>query len=364
MRIIIATFLSFLAVSAQAACGAAQFSPLRTGAYQPSFPPIPAAPHNALYITDPANQQYAVFDLDYGAQLASLKYDPAGNVLSGSQVNSNATELVWGHHPGAMDQPVLGWGSGEFSYNPNPGGDVNGRGPAILGAACKDGNRLIMYSSIYDFDNNKGLWDRAIGVKNGGIYASDLWSTPYVLTQTVSFVPNPGGSPAYYLKNDFYIANVDSREDLNLGFAFSLYTLGTTGGCNVGCDCFNNDDNQCYAYYANGPGAVNVVANYPAACTTRFGETPQCDVDPPKVVYGKYPTSSLTNGIALSIAAATYLPGSRTGAGGTASFDGFWNDTEGAIGSTYIHIPPNTSSHIVVYILAGDWSAANVFTPQ
>lgn len=100
MRLLVPCLLSAVAVRVHADCGAAPFNPPRTGVYQPQIAPIPPAPHNSLYITDPANQQYVRFDLDWGAQMASLLYDPTGNVLSQGQVNPNATELVWGGDPG------------------------------------------------------------------------------------------------------------------------------------------------------------------------------------------------------------------------------------------------------------------------
>jgi len=297
--------LLFTARVVAADCGAAQFTPLRTGAYQPLFPPIPPPPHNALYITDPANQQYALFDLDYGGALASLRYLSAGGVFTPpSTVSSSAAEYVWGHHPGGMVQYAWFQGGPNFSYNPTAAGDLNGRGSPILGAACKDGTTLIIYNGVVDFTNNQGLWDRAATVKGGSVYSASLWTTPYTITTTVTFVANPGGTPAYYLKLDSYVTNIDTRENLPFLFGSALYTPGTTGGCTVGCDC--DADGNCTVYHPeSGPGALrHAIADLD--CSVVTGASNPCPLAPAKIVFGKYFAADHVDGrTSISIAFGT-----------------------------------------------------------
>jgi len=374
MRIITTLFFLFQVVglgSATADCGAGRFTPLRAGPVQQTFWQPTPPDHDTLFLVDPANQQYAAFDLEFGGILASLRYDPTGHVLdSNRNVNPAAVELVWGHHPGGMLQPAWSRGNDDFSYFPNPAGDVegHGRGPAVLGAVCKDGSVLTIYSSVPDFYNNKGLIDRAAVVKNEQIVVDadggqTMWVTPYTLTSTVSFVPNPGvatGGPAFYLKIDMFIMNIDTRDRVGFNGGFSLYAPGTTDPCVVANDFECNFDPQF------GPGSFKFEIQDPAGCTV-LNPCPTPKIGPPrlpKFVMGKYPNPDHTNGIAISMAPAIYFPDpAQVGNAGT-KYDRFWNNASGGSAILPFKIPPLGGLHFVVFVLAGDWSAADAFNPN
>jgi hypothetical protein len=370
MRIIMTLFILFQVVilgTATADCGAGRFTPLRAGPVQQTYWLPTPRDHDTLFLVDPANQQYAAFDLEFGGILASLRYDPTGQVLdSNRNVNPAAEELIWGHHPGGMLQPAWSRGFDAFSYFPNPAGDVegHGRGPAVLGAVCKDGSVLTIYSGVPDFYNNKGLIDRAAVVKNEQIVVDadsgqTMWQTPYTLTTTVSFVPNPGTTgPAYYLKLDMFIMNIDTRERVGFNGGVALYAPGTTGPCVVANDYECNFDPQF------GSGSFKYEIQDPAGCTV-LDACPHANVGPrlPKFVMGKYTDADHTNGIATSMAAATYFPTAQVGNAGT-GYDRFWNNVGGGSAILPFKIPPLGGLHFAVFVLAGDWSAADAFNPN
>lgn len=343
--------------SALAGCGATTFQP------QQRIGPVTA--HQALWISDPANEQYAHFDIEWGGTLASLRYDPFGHVLDGNGVvNPAATELIWGHHPGGMVQPAWFFGT-QHPYNPEGAGDQgdqphSGRGTPVLGAACKFGSLLLMYSGSTDWFQNEGFWGRAATVKNEDVKV-DMWATPYAITTTVTFVANPSGTPAYYLKLDQYVMNFDARENLSFDFGHAVYTPGTTNPPNPDTGLFDPD---------NGPGSFKYFAYYPQNpdCRATNQQPPTCPAhEIPKLVAGRYPNPGLTGGVAFSVAASTYYASPnnsirvKQNPGGG---DLFWNNTGFGVGGLPVPLAPGTGRRIVFYILAGNWSAAQAFEPQ
>lgn len=361
VRMITPVFVLLLltaAIGASADCGAGRFTPLRSGETQQTYWLPTPRDQDTIFLIDPANQQYAAFDLEFGGTLASLRYDQTGHVLdSNRNLNPAAVELIWGHHPGGMLQPAWSRGGDDFSYFPNPVGDVegHGRGSSVLGVVCKDASVLTIYSGVPDFYPNKGLIDRAAAVKNEQIVvdgngAQNMWLTPYTVTTTVTFVPNPTGSPAYYLKLDMFIMNIDTRERVGFGGGFSLYAPGTTEPCVV-------NNYVCGFDPEFGPGSFKYELVDPSQCT---GAALCANVA--KLVIGRYPNAGHTNGIATSMAASTYFPSGGVRNAGT-GYDRFWNNVGGGSAVFPFKLPPLGGIHFVVFVLAGDWSAADAFTP-
>ena len=83
---VLTLLLSLPGVPASAGCGSTTFQPIS------QFIPH-GTTHNAYFLSDPAGQQTAVFDIQWGGALASLK-------LSG-------VEMVWGNATGGMVQPAF-----------------------------------------------------------------------------------------------------------------------------------------------------------------------------------------------------------------------------------------------------------------
>jgi hypothetical protein len=350
MKIIRPSVLLALAVfvitpTLHAACGATTFTPYRwaTNGYEyPANPPT----QNALYITDPANEQYALFSMEWGGSLVALRYKANGGVLGPNGTSDPAaTDLIWGHDQGGMAQ-YASWVE-NASYNPTQGGDIglagdHGRGAPIFGAACKD-TVLIVHSTTAEFWMNDPPWGMNINYARaatitGGAPRNDMWFTPYAVTFTASFVPNPGRTPqnagltpAYYLKLDHYVHATDVREEFAAQIAtFALYSPGNFGNAR---------------YFPN--------------CTS----TPYC-TSPTKIMLGHYPNTAATGGVAISMNGAAYMPGSIGQTQQT--YDSFWNNVSGSLGSgtTGWALAPGTGRRFVVYVQAGDWATATGFNPQ
>jgi hypothetical protein len=365
-RLFIGLAVAFLAHPLLAACGATTFTPQRSGGWQPSFPANPAI-HQALYLTDPDNEQYAVFSMEYGGMLASLRYKAGGEVLTGTgTVDPAAKELIWGHHSGAMAQTAM-WG-GNGTYNPTGSGDLGetgaGRGGPIYGASCKNGSLLLIYGTTVDFGKNDTTWGtnmnygRAAALR-AGVPVTDMWLTPYSITVTATFVANPLGTPKHYLKLDHYIQNTDTRENMTSGFhwTFALYAPGTTDG---------PDGNNTF-HPESGANSFRYPAYFPANCAAA---TPTCQIVPDptdptqaKVIAGLYPNSGLIQGVAVATNALTYFSGALIGQT-TPRFDTFWNNVALDIAASPLPLAPKRGRRVVVYVMAGDWNNAVAFKPQ
>ncbi len=297
--------------TASAGCGAATF--------QPISPFVPTGTtHNAYFLTDPSAQQRAVFDLVWGGALASLKL--------------NNTEMVWGNGAGGMVQPAWHYYPGSSTapdYNPTQAGDNSGLGSTVVGVRCIDSNTLyIMTGGVLDFRRGAGGYVVANAVKNNGAVGTS-YATPYSVVTIASFVPNPGGTPAYYLKLQQTIANLDPSEEFPWGFELAGYTPYT----------FTNS------------------AQYPASCSQ---PAPCPPASTPQLVGGRYPNATLTNGTAFYISPQTYWAGS------VSAFPTFKTDSINQNQSVHLFnafwsLGPRTSRTFVWYVMTGNWSAALSF---
>ena len=101
---------------AGAACGSTTF--------QPVSPFISGVTHNAYFLSDPLEEQRAVFDLSWGGALASLKWQNR--------------EHVYGNATGAMVQPAFHAASPD--YNPTLSGERGNSGSPVTGVKCVDSN--------------------------------------------------------------------------------------------------------------------------------------------------------------------------------------------------------------------------------
>jgi hypothetical protein len=354
-RVVLATVLSvFLTVPLWAACGTTTFTPNRLAGNGYVYAVAPST-HNALYVTDSANQQIAIFDMEWGGVLASLRYDPNGNVFSNGQVNPQAQELVWGHDPGGMLQPAF-W-TGNSSYNPTQAGDSGqsgdwGRGSPVYGAACKGGSMLLIMTSTLDAFENQASWGngmnfpRAAGIDHGVPHAN-MWLSPYSVTVTASFVSNPQGTPANYLKLDHFWHSTDVLEDFGgAWFTFGVYAPGTT----------DPSDGQNY-HPEYGANSFRFAQYYPNCQNGCAGGTVS------KFMIGLYPTSDYKSGIAISMNATNWLNNLSVKQNGP-FFDTFWNNVSIGMSADGWYYAPGQGRRFVAYIMAGDWDKATLFSPQ
>lgn len=342
---------AFIGVSAHAACGTTTFTPNRKPIGSEWTYPTTPATHQVIYLTDGANQQHARFDLEWGGGLVSLKYKPDGGILQADgSAHPSATELIWGHDPGAMAQIAL-W-TGNSMYNPNQAGDVgigpssHGRGSPVYTVACK-GEKVVIQTTTADYGRNDPPWGndlnygRAAMIK-GGVPVTDMWFTPYAVTFTASFVPNPNGAPANYLRIEQFIHSTDVREFFNTVLAnFALYAP-------------HSFTFRKFEPGAQNPGDPNPCQNPSNACLA---------ANTPRLMVGLYPNSAGTGGVAIATNAQTQLAGTlavRQALG----FDDWWGNQSVYLEAERWALPQGTGRRWVVYIQAGDWNVAKLFSPE
>jgi hypothetical protein len=240
-------------------------------------------------------------------------------------------------------------------YNPEQAGGNNyrfsdGSGSAILGTptfavSCTDSATLLIIGGTTDYfsaEVNADSPTRNAGYKVGnpvmaGAINLEQFTTPYTITQIATFVPNPGGVPAYYLKLTQTIFNNHPTEN------------------------FVNGDAGLAVYVP--PSFVNIVSD-PPTCqfSVRSVQGTMCSVaNTPKIVGGLYTTTDHSFGTAAFMrpaqwqgATATWInydgepsPGSESNAFGVAA--------------QYCLLQPTLSSSFEFYVMVGPWSAAMSF---
>lgn len=267
--------------------------------------------HNAYSLTDPAGQQTAIFDIQWGGALASLKY--------------NGTEMVWGNATGGMVQPAMHSFPNSIDYNPTQSGDNTTLGSTVSGVKCIDSNHISIISGpLLDFNLGRSGYLYTNAVKNNAA-VSGSYATPYTVVTTATFVVNPGGTPGYYLQLKHNITNIDSSENFSWGFELAGYV----------------------------PYSFSHFVSFPVGCTST---TPCSNPSTPQLVAGLYPTTGLAGGTAFYVSPAIYW-GNKT------SSAGFATDTINQNQSTHLLtgnwlLSPGTSRAVVWYVMAGDWNTA------
>jgi hypothetical protein len=294
-----------------ATCGATTFQP------QSPFLP-PGTTHNAYYVQDPAGEQRAVFDLEWGGVLASLK--------------QNGAERVWGNAVGGMVQPA--WHAYPVSpttaYNPTAAGANPLKGSVVLGVRCVDSNTLNILSGVLDYNNGNGGYVVFNAVKNGVVVAN-TYATPYVINTLASFVSNTvGGPPSYYLKLEQSISNTDKAENFLWGFELAGYVPYT------------------FIYSVRYPSNCTVLDSNCYSSSTRY------------LLGGWYPNSNLTAGTAFFVSPQIYW------AANTRNFVGLNTDNTNQNHSVHMFNAywtdgPGLSRRFVWYVLVGNWSKALSF---
>jgi hypothetical protein len=293
---------------AGATCGATTFQPISK--FVPS-----GTTHNAYYLTDPAGQQRAVFDIVWGGALASLK--------------QNGVERVWGNATGGMVQPAFHTFPNGQDYNPTQAGDQNNKGSAVMGVRCIDSNTLYIMSGTLDYNRGMSGYIISNTVLNGAV-VSNSYATPYTVGTIASFVPNPAGSPAYYLKLEQTITNFHSTSNLPFGFELAGYV----------------------------PYTFTYQVRYPASCATVDNNCYNSAT--PDLLGGLYPNANLTNGTAFFVSPQTaWDPNQRT-------FVSLATDDINQNQSTHLFtenwvLPPGSSRTVTWYVLVGSWSTALSF---
>lgn len=304
---VLALLLASFVASHQAhgACGSTTFQPIS------KF--IPAGTtHNAYYLTDPAGEQRAVFDLLWGGALASLK--------------QNGVERVWGHATGGMVQPAFHSFPNGLDYNPTLAGDKSNKGSAVMGVQCIDANTLFIMSGTLDYNRGASQLIISKTVLNGAVVANS-YATPYTVVTKATFVPNPSGPPSYYLKLEQTITNIHPTSSVWFGFEIAGYVPYT---------------------YSN-------VVRHPANCATINDNCYNSYLQ--DLLGGLYPSADLTGGTAFFLSPqAAWDPNQR-------SLVDLKTDTVNQNQSAHLltenwFLGPGSSRSITWYVLVGSWSKA------
>lgn len=367
--------LSTSSLFATPGCRATTYTPRRDEApswCRTGLGTIPAV-HQAMELTDPANEQTVIVDLEWGGALASLKYQ--------------GIERFWGNDTGAMVQPAMHHGT-VSAYNPQQAGDwgsnpQTGRGAPLYGAACKTDTLVLYTAAIDDQIDNHGYYGRAAGIRDQ-VVGDRMWFTPYAFTTVLKFVSSglaAGTGPQYYLQMEQAVINTDATEGANkqepFGFSFemAMYMPGTSEWTDPA-----KWDANCHIDVMNLANSFHVLdfqvldqSLQPINC----GTDPKCGFaddqgwapsSVKKLMTGAYTDSTKTVGIAMvsnPSASIVSYPAPRQSMVRTAniSYDTFWNET---VTGSYIlgmFIDPLSARKYKYYFLAGTAAQARAFNP-
>ena len=159
-----------------------------------------------VVLRDPGGEQEARFDLRHGASLLSLRY--RGRELLYGQSAGADVSLFARHQPlPSMAERSSYW----TAFNPDQGGDSMGVPSTVAGVSCNGQRSMRAFAAMIDRSvDNSFQKNKLLGVWAGHISGNfpPGYSTPYILETRASWVPNPGGSPRYYLKLDQSVLNV------------------------------------------------------------------------------------------------------------------------------------------------------------
>ncbi|MEJ5166078.1 MAG: hypothetical protein WHV67_03505 [Thermoanaerobaculia bacterium] len=287
------------------------------------FNPEPGVEHQALKIVDPAGEQEVLFDMTWGGSIVSLKY--------------LGQEYIWGVKSGGLLQLAIHHCTNSdcsLDYNPTQAGDWY-NGATVLGAACNPTPLARIDTGTLDFSRNSTGLCVSFGVFGGNIELNPAgYFTPYAIQCIVTFVPNPRGTPQYYLKIDQTITNIsDSFTQGNENYAWGF-------------------DLACYAPYS--------FANY--AMDPQCTQTNKCNAnETPYLIGGMYQDTQLTHGIAIYTSPQIYWNTYNS-----KLFVGQTSDNINQNQSTHIMaanqaIPPGGFKKFIWYVLVGSWANASQF---
>jgi len=310
--------------------------------WQPIDPPYTIEQHNAYALTDPSGQQTALFDLTWGGTLVSLKY--------------NNQEMMWGPNPGGMIQPAYFGdplhnisGGGAWWYNPEQAGGPAFRGTPVFGAVCSDANTLMIIGGATDYFG--GMSGYRVGnpvflyspSNQYHVYDTNKhFAAPYTITTIATFVPNPGGSPSYYLKITQTILNNHPTENFTFGFQISGYV----------------------------PARLKFFKSFPANCTAAY--QPGCGpADVPNLIGGLYSDLGLSDGTALYVRPRSDWPFLGPVPSVFILHDSSCQPAGPADPNCLAHtvgpwatdwsVPPSTPRTMDFYVLVGSWAQACTF---
>jgi hypothetical protein len=233
----------------------------------------PGQPEQAVILKDSAGEQTALFDMAQGGAIVSLKY--------------RGQEHVWGYNGGGLLQMAFhnGMTKGPWrgDYNPTQAGDGSAMSP-VTGVASRGTSAVTIMTAMLYFNHNNGFYDKPlIAVWDGRVNDMILLSnfSPYTLETRASWVPNPSGTPKYYLKLEERFTHIADEKVGAFGFDFAVY--------------------------ADWSLKKKMVS--PQNCP--------CDMSKTKYIVGGFYRDDLSTGLGVAMPARNFSAGRSSGGGGT-----------------------------------------------
>lgn len=200
----------------------------------------------------------------------------------------------------------------------------------MLGMACSS-RQLWLFGGTTDYNKNLGV-STAFVYKNGQFYF-DHYSAPYTVTTYAYFVPNPAATPAYYLRLDQTIANIDGSEA-------QPFTLDLSVAAEA---------------------AYGTLRQSPSTCTGSLS-SPCTPSGTATLVVGLYSTSQAIDGIAVGTYPATYWS-SDPGRVLVSSSFGVSNNVL-HLQQTQWQVAPQTARTLSMYVMVGSFATALGYAQQ
>lgn len=222
-----------------------------------------------VVLRDPSGEQEARFDLMHGASLISLRYQ--------------GQELLFGHSAGAdvsmyairhgTESELKGLSPYWSAFHPDQGG-TSMRVPATTaGIACHGESTMRAFAMMIDASVDSSFQrEPLIGVWKGRVSNNfpPGYSTPYTIETDASWVPNPGGSPRYYLRLDQLVVNVRTAASGPMQW----FLMGAA------------------------PWNFSEEGGNPSTCTEK---TPCTAAETPAIASGRYEDTGRTKGVAIVV---------------------------------------------------------------
>lgn len=278
------------------------------------YKPQPNQVDQAVVLTDPAGEQRVLFDTTQGGAIVSLKY--------------RGVEHIWGYNGGGLLQMAfhnhMDAGAWSGDYNPTQAGDGTANS-SVTGIAC-DGERSVdLITTMLDFNHNNGFYSKPLIAVWGG-RVNDMvplsYSSPYVLETRAQWIPNPAGSPKYYLKLEERLVHVADENIGKFGFDFAAYM----------------------------PWGFNVRAISPEHCPCSTNQTGY-------LTGGWYEDGSRQQGLAVAMPSSNFPDGKI---GGGFNSDYMWRNRNFHLSSSAA-VDGISSKGFVWYVMPGPWSNALQF---
>jgi hypothetical protein len=222
-----------------------------------------------VVLRDPAGEQEARFDLTHGASLISLRYS-GHEMLFGQTAGASVSMFA----PTHSEDPELKEVSRYWAaYSPDQGGSSMGIPAVVTGVSCIGNMSMRAFAMMEDRGSDSSFQKRALLGVNAGHISDNYpagYATRFSIETNASWVPNPGGSPRFYLKLDQSVVNTAPESTGPLEWYLNVAA----------------------------PWSFEHAANYPEKC---LDKTPCSGTEMRALASGRYHDAARTEGIAMVV---------------------------------------------------------------